>query len=101
MLASIEYIDGKEDIEPLDWKPIPDLVSHWIMQTVQRTFNGRQRDLLCSVKVASSHVLPGKSCPIGHLWLSLPQNFQHVIGIGVEVVKLDVDNLLSPEFDVY
>ena len=25
MLASKEYIDGKEEVEPLDWKPIPDL----------------------------------------------------------------------------
>jgi hypothetical protein len=23
MLASIEYIDGKEEVDPLDWKPIP------------------------------------------------------------------------------
>jgi hypothetical protein len=72
-----------------------------MIQNFQHTFNGRQRNILCGVKVAPSHVLPGKSCPIGHSWLSLLQNFQHVIGIGVEGVKLDVDNLLSPEFDVY
>ena len=67
----------------------------------RRTFDCRQRDLLCCVKVTPSHVLPSKACPIGHFWLPLLQNFQYIICIGIEYIKVDIDDLLSSEFDVY
>jgi hypothetical protein len=59
MLESKEYMDGNEEIEPLDWKPISCPGEPIDDTKFQRTFNGRQRDLLGRVKVASSHVLPG------------------------------------------
>ena len=75
MLESKEYMGGNEEIEPLDLKPISCPGEPIDETKIQRTFNSRQRDLLGRVKVASSHVLPSKSRPIGHLRLSLLQNF--------------------------
>jgi len=98
-------MDGKEYVEPLDWKPAPNTGeptnSDKGNQRARLTFNCRQRNLLCCIKVTPPHVLPSKPCPIGHPWLPLLQNFQYIISIGIECVKLDVDDLLSSEFDVY